>query len=137
MSLSCPLTSLSLRNNLDIAKKMKANVQYNDYRGTTAADRSDFLETNIVKMSEIIINRFDIPLAEEGHQFVGVSVYGTNVNDVCATFYFKNIETKEVVKYFKSLVELQAILDLFKRFEFQVGEHLEDIDIEAVKEIEF
>lgn len=30
---------------------MKANVQYNVYHVTTAADRSDYLETNIVNMS--------------------------------------------------------------------------------------
>ena len=115
---------------------MKASVQYNDYHGTTAADRSDYLETNIVNMSEIIISRFDIPLDEKEYQFDGISIYGTNVNDVCATFYFKKKETKEVVKYYKSSVELQAILDLFKRFEFLIGEHLEDIDRETVKEID-
>ena len=52
---------------------MKANVQYNDYRGTTAADRSDYLEANIVKMTEIIIERFCIPLDAENYQYVGVS----------------------------------------------------------------
>lgn len=115
---------------------MKANVQYNDYRGTTAADRSDYLETNIVKMSEIIMDRFCIPLDAEGYQYVGVSVYGTQVEDVCAYFFFRNKETKDVVKYFKSSVKVQDILDLFKRFEFQVGDHLEEIDKESIREIE-
>ena len=67
---------------------MKANVQYNDFRGTTAADRSDYLEANIVKMTEIIIERFGIPLNADNYQYVGVSVYGTQVEDVCASFYF-------------------------------------------------
>ena len=115
---------------------MKANVQYNDYRGTTAADRSDYLDSNIVKMTEIIIERFGIPIDADSYQYVGVSVYGTKVEDVCASFYFRDKETKEVVKYFKSSVQLQAVLDLFKRFEFQVGDHLEDIVKESVREIE-
>ena len=115
---------------------MKANVQYNDYRGTTAADRSDFLETNISQLTEIIVNTFEIPIKADDYKYIGVSVYGTQVEDVCSYFYFKNKETKEVVKYFKSSIELQAVLDLFKRFEFQVGEHLEDINNEAIREIE-
>lgn len=115
---------------------MRANVQYNDYRGTTAADRSDYLEANIVKMTEIIIERFCIPLDAENYQYVGVSIYGTQVEDVCASFYFRDKETKEVVKCFISSIQLQAVLDLFKRFEFQVGDHLEDIDKDSVREIE-
>ena len=58
------------------------------------------------------------------------------MEDISASFYFRDKETKEVEKYFKSSVQLQAVLDLFKRFEFQVGDHLEDIDKESVKEIE-
>lgn len=114
---------------------MKASVQYNDYLGTTAADRSDYLETNIVQLNEIIITKFDIPLVLDNYEFVGVSVYGTEVNDVCATFYFRDKDTNETVKYFKSSVPMQSILDLFKRFEFQVGSHLEEIDKDAVREI--
>lgn len=49
---------------------------------------------------------------------------------------YRNKETKEVVKYFKASVSMQAILNLFKRFEFQIGTNLEDIDKNAVREIE-
>ena len=41
----------------------------------------------------------------------------------------------EVVKCFKASVALQSVLDLFKRFSFQVGSHLEDIDENHVREI--
>lgn len=115
---------------------MKASVQYNDYCGTTAADRSDYLETNIVRLNEIVITRFDIPLESSKYEYVGVSVYGTDVKDVCATFYFRDKETHGTVKYFKSSVMMQSILDLFKRFEFQIGNRLEDIDRNEVREIE-
>lgn len=115
---------------------MKANVQYNDYRGTTAADRSDYLETNLVKISEIIISSFNIPLSAEEFQFIGISVYGTQISNVSVSFYFRNKDNKEVVRYLKPSMELQAVLDLFKRFEFQVGSHLEEIDRENVIDIE-
>lgn len=115
---------------------MKAIVQYNDYVGTTAADRSDFWCDHLGEMTGIIIKEFDIPLEEEGFQYLGVSVNGTEVEDVCASFFFKNKETLEVVKYFKASVKLQSILNLFKRFEFQIGDHLEDIDDDMVVSIE-
>ena len=114
---------------------MKANVQYNDYQGTTAADRSDYLETHISQLTGIIVKSFEIPIEVESYEYVGVAVYGTEVEDVCATFFFRNKETKEVVQYFKASVALQAVLSLFKRFEFMVGTHLEDIDRDAVREI--
>lgn len=114
---------------------MKASVQYNDYRGTTAADRSDYLGTHISQLTEIIVNTFEIPLEADGYEYIGVSVYGIEVEDVCATFYFRNKETKEVVKNFKSSVTMQSILNLFKRFEFQIGDHMEDIDSDAIREI--
>ena len=115
---------------------MKASVQYNDYRGTTAADRSDYLETYIGELTEIITKTYEIPIDAESYEYVGISVYGTDVEDVCATFFFRNIETKEVVKYFKSTVTMQSILNLFKRFEFQIGDNLDKIDRDAIKEIE-
>ena len=115
---------------------MKASVQYNDYYGTTAADLSDYLETNIVRLTEIIITRFDIPLESDNYEYVGVSVYGTEVEDVCATFYFRDKENYEIVKYFKPSMPMQSILDLFKRFEFQIGSRLEDIDRKGIREIE-
>ena len=31
---------------------------------------------------------------------------------------------------------MQAVLNLFKRFEFQIGDHLEDIDQDTVREVE-
>ena len=58
------------------------------------------------------------------------------MEDVCTTFLFRNKETKELVKYFKSSVAMLSILNLFKRYEFQIGNHLEDIKKDEVREIE-
>ena len=65
-----------------------------------------------------------------------MAVYGTEVEDVCTTFLFRNKETKELVKNFKSSVAMQSILNLIKRFEFQIGDHLEDIERDEVREID-
>ena len=115
---------------------MEASVQYNDYRGTTAADRSDFLVEHPGQTSEYIINTFSLPLEAKRFQFVGISVYGTQVDSMSACFFFRNRETNEMIKCFKSPLEMQMVLKLFKRFEFQVGYHLEDIDEVSLVEIE-
>ena len=115
---------------------MKASVQYNDYCGTTAADRSDVFIELAGQMNAIIIKRFGIPLDAAIYRFVGVAVTGTKVDKMLVRFYFRNTQTQKVVKYYKYEVNLQDVLDLFKRFEFQVGEHLEDIDEAKIEEIE-
>ena len=115
---------------------MKAKVLYDDYIGTTSADRSDFWEQYPERIVSYIVDIFKLPINAAEYQFVGISVYGTQVDDVCASFFLKNKVTHEVVKCFKASVALQSILDLFKRFSFQVGSHLEDIDETEVREIE-
>ena len=114
---------------------MKAKVQYNDYCGTTAADRSDWLNDNRGHITECIVEKFEIPINAEKYQFLGISVWGANVEKVGSVFYFKEINTKNIVKHTRFDIKLQSILDLFKRFEFQVGEHLEGIDDDNVNEI--
>lgn len=57
-------------------------------------------------MTEIIVNAFEIPVEAGEYEYVGVAVYGTEVEDVCATFLFRNKETKELVKNFKSSVAM-------------------------------
>ena len=115
---------------------MKATVQYNDYCGTTAADRSDVFIELPGQMTQIIVERFKLPHAVQGYKFKGVSVYGTDVKDVSVDFFFENPETLQVVYCKKSSASLQDILSLFKRFEFQVGYHLDNVDECAVAEME-
>ena len=115
---------------------MKANVQYNDYCGTTAADRCDMFVEYPSKMDGIIIEKFSLPLDAEDYRFVGISVYTTSAKKASVNFFFRKKITKEVVKIHKCEVLLQDILSLFKRFEFQIGYHLEDIDEDKIKEIE-
>lgn len=114
---------------------MKAKVQYDDYTGTTAADRSDLFIEMPGEMSQIIFDRFNIPLDGNDYQFVGISANAIKVDDAYVTLYLKNKTTHEVVKVIRNSVSLQQVLDLFKRFEFQVGSHLEDIDDSIIEEV--
>ena len=114
---------------------MKADVQYNDYVGTTAADRSDLFIEMHGDMTSIIMNKFGIKLNPDDYRFVGVSVNGTKANEMLVYVFFKELVSKKVVKCTSYSVNIQTVLDLFKRFEFQVGERLEDIDIYTVEEV--
>lgn len=78
---------------------MKARVLFNDYLGTTAADRSDGFIELAGQMEQIIMKRFGIPLDANIYRFVGVSVSGIKVNKMIVLFYFLNTQTKQVVKY--------------------------------------
>lgn len=114
---------------------MKASVQYNDFLGTTAADLSDLFVDMPDKMSQIIFKWFKIDLDGNDFQFVGISVNVIKVDDAYVTLYFRNIISNEIVKVVRYSVPLQKVLDLFKRFEFQVGSHLEDVDDRDVVEV--
>ena len=114
---------------------MKADVQYNDYVGTTAADRSDLFIDMPGDMTSIIMNKFGIKLNPADYRFIGVSVNGTKANDMLVYVFFKERNSSKVIKCTCYSASIQTVLDLFKRFEFQVGEHLEDIDIFNVEEV--
>ena len=112
---------------------MKASVQYNDYVGTTAADRSDLFVEMPGEMTSIIMNKFGINLNPDGYRFVGVTVNGTKANDMLVYVFFKELITNKFVKCPCYSVDIQTVLDLFKRFEFQVGERLENNDIFTIE----
>lgn len=114
---------------------MKASVQYDDYLGTTAADRSDLFVEDSGKMIQTVCEWFKIDLDGYDYQFVGISVNAIKVDDAYVILYFKNNTTNQIVKVIRYSVHLQLVLDLFKRFEFQVGSHLEDIDDNNIEEV--
>lgn len=114
---------------------MKASVQYNDFLGTTAADRSDLFVEDSGKMIQTICEWFKIDFDGYDYQFVGISVNAIKVDDAYVTLYFKNNTTKQIVKVERYSVHLQLVLNLFKRFEFQVGSHLEDVDDGNIEEV--
>lgn len=107
---------------------MKAKVQYDDYVGTVAADKCDLFVENSQDMVKEIFQKFHINDDCRDYTFVGISVCGTNCKGMLVTLLFKQDTTHEIVKYKRESIPIQDVLDLFKRFEFQVGEGLEGID---------
>lgn len=114
---------------------MKATVQYDDYKGTTAADRCDLFCELPGQMTQNIFDWFKIDLDAEKYLFVGVSVNTTKVEEAYTTLYFRKCESNETVKVVRYSVPLQTVLNLFKRFEFQVGTKIENIDDNKVIEV--
>lgn len=116
---------------------MKASVQYNDFKGTTAADRSDLFVQIPESELNTIINNFKVPIDSELYSFRGISVYTTDVDKSSVTLFFEEKETSKIKKFYcKDYLPLQMVLDLFKRFEFQVGINLDIIDENKIEEIE-
>lgn len=113
---------------------MKATVQYGDLKGTTAADYCDLFCELPGQKTDIIFDWFNISLEAVRYQFVGVSVYTTTVEEAHTTLFFYDVVDQKVVKV-ERFVSLQTVLNLFKRFEFQVGNSLEDIDDSNVEEV--
>ena len=100
---------------------MEANVQYNDYRGTTAADACE-LAGSLGLTSEFIVKHFNINIDPDEFLFRGISVFIFNAQ----------IDNGIVVKC-ERLIALQSILALYQRFEFQIGTHLKDINGKTIE----
>lgn len=109
---------------------MKASVQYNDFRGTTAADESDSFPLELNNL----IEKFNLPISKDYH-FIGVSVYSTDVMNSDVDFIFEKKSDTKIVKCSRYDVPLQEVLNLFKRLEIQIGYHLDDIDEKTIEEI--
>lgn len=75
-------------------------------------------------------------LTPNEYSFVGVSVNGTKVENMMAYLFLEEKATHKIVKCTIYSVNLQVVLDLFKRFEFQVGKGLDDINENDVEEVE-
>lgn len=114
---------------------MKAKVQYNDYVGTVAADKCDSFVDESQAMVKDVFQKFNIDDNFRDYTFVGISVCGTNCDEMLVTLLFKQCTTQEIVKCKRESIPIQDVLDLFKRFEFQVGDGLERIDDCEINEI--
>lgn len=112
---------------------MEANVQYNDYRGTTAADACE-LAGSLGLTSEFIVKHFNINIDPDEFLFRGISVFIFNaqIDKVNAEFLFEKKDDGIVVKC-ERLIALQSILALYQRFEFQIGTHLKDINGKTIE----
>lgn len=108
---------------------MQASVQYNDYRGTVAADMSDY-----AFLSDYLRNRgVDV----ERYEPIGVRFYSgysqfVSVNFICIDH--QSDDRKVVTLEFEKKLSVPEFLDLFKRLEiiltFAKGHDYSDWELE-------
>ncbi len=105
---------------------MKANVQYNDLRGTAAADVSDFYHNSLQTYLADSYKGYD----DERYYCEGFTMWASdssktvNVGFVC----FDKNEGK-YVKFVPDNYSFDRLFELFKRFNVVMGSDIEDVDI--------
>ena len=96
---------------------MKADVQYNDFVGTAAADVADFLGAKFGDELESFAKYFKID--ESRFTVIGVSIYGTNhffISLLCVDKHKSNEDKEYIVSMSVNIDDHKEILDmLFKR----------------------
>lgn len=105
---------------------MRAKVQYNDYKGTAAADDADgFKLKNLLKQKGVDIERYEA---------VGTSFF-SHYSDVftASIICFDNEEKKYVEFEFSPDIQRDDFFSLFKRFSVVITldhtDHQEDFEI--------
>ncbi len=107
---------------------MKANVQYNDFKGTASADISDFLGgaggddvNGLSKYFDIDIERFTP---------VGISIYGTEnfgISVFCVDKEKSTEEKEHIVKMYCDVEDKEDIIEiLFKRLNIVLHDKFDD-----------
>lgn len=105
---------------------MIASVQYNDLRGTAAADVSDSLNNSL---QNYLVSKYK---SYDGHRYFcnGCTMWISNGGSVALSFICYD---KEEGKYLRFLPErdytYQEAFNLFKRFEVVVGVDINEIEI--------
>ena len=108
---------------------MKASVQYNDYRGTVAADMSDYtFLSDYLKGRGVDVERYE-PI---GVRFYSGYSEFVSVDFICIDHQLE--ERKAVTLKFEKGLSFTEFLDLFKRLEiiltFVKGRDYSDWDLE-------
>lgn len=104
---------------------MKAEVQYNDYIGTAAADIADEFVGSMDEYLSIKSRRF----CKANYHCIGCELrpYGTDKLD--AEFYCRDLKTGQIVPMrFNQPFNLSDLLVMFKRFAIVMGENIEDVE---------
>ena len=96
---------------------MKADVQYNDFVGTAAADISDFLGSKYGDDLESFGKYFKVD--ETRFKVIGISIYGTDsfyISFLCVDKIKSTFDKEHIVKMSVDIKNEKDILDfLFKR----------------------
>lgn len=114
---------------------MKAYVHYNDFTGTIAADRSDLFCERPETINPYFAENFALPVDSDDYHYLGIRVTGTKADQMLVEFFFKKTDGS-IVEFLKNNIPFQKVLELFKMFEFVLGNGLENVNQENVRQIE-
>jgi hypothetical protein len=108
---------------------MKADVQYNDFIGTAAADISDFLGSKFGDSLESFGKYFKID--ENRFKVIGISIYGTDsfyISFLCVDKRKSTEEKEHIVTMSMEIKDEKEILDfLFKRLHIVLHSRFDNI----------
>ena len=110
---------------------MKASVQYDDLKGTAAADVSDFHQSSLQNYLVDSYEQYD----GDRYECYGCSIFISgqliqlqgNIAFVCKD----KIENKYVKFCPLKDITLDEIFSLFKRFEVVIGNHIDEIEVDG------
>lgn len=97
---------------------MKADVSYNDFKGTAAADIADYLGSKSTNDIDGLANKFNIDTSKL--KPIGLSIFGTdnfNISLICVDIEKSTNEKEHIVKMSFNESKKASLNDIFKRFE--------------------
>lgn len=107
---------------------MIASVQYNDLRGTAAADVSDFLNNSL---QNYLVSTYD---SYDGDKYFcnGCTMWISNDGTVTLCFICYDKEEGKYLRFLPNRDYLyQEAFDLFKRFEVVIGVDINEIEVDC------
>lgn len=104
---------------------MKAEVQYNDYVGTSAADIADEFVNSMDEYLSVRSKLFD----KTKYHCVGCELRPYGIDKLDVEFYCRDLQSRQIVTMrFNSEFKLTELLVMFKRFAVVMGEQIEDVE---------
>lgn len=106
---------------------MKAQVQYNDLVGTTAADISDYYLNSLNKYLEKRYPNFE----SEKYFCVGCELYTSYGQYPYVRFICRDVNDSTYHKFKpESDLSLMQFFELFKRFSIVIGRNIDEVEID-------
>ena len=104
---------------------MEASVQYNDWKGTVAADIADEFVNSMDEYLTLKSQKYDKNI----YHCVGCGLRPYGIDKLDVVFYCREIKTGQIVQMcFSQEFGISEILVIFKRFAVVLGEHIDRIE---------
>lgn len=104
---------------------MEASVQYNDWKGTAAADIADEFVNSMDEYLTLKSQKYDKNI----YHCVGCRLRPYGIDKLDVVFYCREIKTGQIVQMcFNQEFGISEILVIFKRFAVVLGEHIDRIE---------